>query len=281
MAINNRYEFVLLFDVVNGNPNGDPICDGAPRIDPDTNIGFVSPGCLKRKIRNAFEIMHGEKDGYDIYIKKGCALLDHHKKIVETMETYKDLHKTEQKYRISEAICKKFIDVRLFGGALSAIGEFAGDAIQGPIQLGMAESIHPISISRLSITRCCRSTEVDDKENQQFGHAYVIPYGLYKVSGYISVPCAQKTGLTEDDLNCFFDAIKQMFEFDRANYRMLQLRKLFIFRHNSPYGNVPAHLVLDHVKVGSTKEVPTKYEDYSIMLDTLPETVELDSRSLI
>jgi len=286
--IQNRYEFVYLFDVENGNPNGDPDAGNMPRIDPETNHGIVTDVCLKRKVRNYFQILG--KDGYDIFIKQRIPLNPLIAEACEEtkLETYKKKDgkwDTDQAKKRSQKdietmqkwLCSKYFDIRAFGGVLST-GPNAGQ-IRGPIQLSFARSIDPIIPLEVTITRV---TDVD-KEEGEMGRKHVVPYALYRGEGYISAHFAQQTEFSEDDLKLFWEALINMFEHDHSSARgKMSARKLIIFKHQTALGNAPAHLLFDAIEVKNKVnldegEPVRKFQDYKIEVnnDVIPSEVEM------
>lgn len=279
-AIKNRYEFVMLFDVENGNPNGDPDAGNMPRIDPETSIGIVTDVCLKRKIRNFVEIYKEGTEGYNILIKPDKAL---NTKFTEAYESNNlklgekgkkiDDVKTAQQY-----ICKNYYDVRTFGAVMST-GEDPCGIVRGPVQINFGKSIDQVFPQDITITRQARTTE-ERKEtgDTEMGKKNFIPYALYRSEGYISAMLAQKTtGFSEEDLEIFWTAIVNMFEHDRSAARgKMCLRKLYVFKHDSALGNSPAHILFDKIKVEKKEDIssPRKFDDYNIFVDeTMPTGV--------
>lgn len=280
MELKNRYEFVMLFDVENGNPNGDPDAGNMPRVDAETSTGIVTDVCLKRKIRNYVEIVQEGKPGYNILIKNDRAL---NTKFTEAYETC-DL-KTKQKgkdhsavTKAREYICKNYFDVRTFGAVMST-GDDPCGIVRGPVQLNFAHSIDPVLPQEITITRQALTTEKEmtDKENTM-GKKNFIHYGLYRAEGYVSALLANKTGFSEEDLGLLWKSIINMFEIDHSAARgKLCLRKLFVFKHNSALGNAPSHLLFDKITVTKNSEVDIarKFGDYTVSIDkNMPEGVE-------
>lgn len=279
-AIKNRYEFVMLFDVENGNPNGDPDAGNMPRIDPETSIGIVTDVCLKRKIRNFVEVYKEGTEGYNILIKPDKALNtkfteayeSNNLKLGEKGKKIEDV-KTAQQY-----ICKNYYDVRTFGAVMST-GEDQCGIVRGPVQINFGKSIDPVFPQDITITRQARTTE-ERKEtgDTEMGKKNFIPYALYRAEGYISSMLAQKTtGFSEEDLEVFWTAIINMFEHDRSAARgKMCLRKLYVFKHDSVLGNCPAHILFDKIKVEKKEDIssPRKFDDYNIFVDdTMPTGV--------
>ena len=282
MTIRNRYEFVILFDVENGNPNGDPDAGNAPRVDSETGHGYVTDVCLKRKIRNYVELCKNGEEGYNILIKADKAL---NSKFTEAYEAEK--LKTGQKGKNSDDVkiardymCRNYFDVRAFGAVMSTGNDPCG-IVRGPVQITFARSISPVNIDDVTITRQARTTE--DRRNTgdtEMGKKSIIPYALYKAEGYISAALAEKTTqLSDDDVEILWDAIVNMFEHDHSAARgKMCMRKLYIFKHDSVLGNCPSHILFDKVTVKQTDESqpPRKIDDYIISIDKqLPEGVAL------
>lgn len=279
-VIKNRYEFVILFDVVNGNPNGDPDAGNLPRIDPETGLGFVTDVCIKRKIRNYVEMVKEDTQGYKIYIKEGVPLntsdeeafkyLDIDEKNVK--ETKKKDEKLDEKIR--DFMCKNFFDIRTFGAVMTTFvkNNLNCGQVRGPVQISFAQSIDPIIPNEITITRTA-ITKKDDAENKttEMGRKSIVPYGLYRAEGFISANLARKvTGFSEDDLELLWNAILNMFEGDRSAARgVMSVRELIIFKHDSELGNAPAYKLFDAVKVNKKEEVdaPRSYSDYIVTVD--------------
>lgn len=275
-AIKNRYEFVLLFDVENGNPNGDPDAGNLPRIDAETSKGIVTDVCLKRKIRNYIEIKHGNDAGYHIYVKEKGVLNAQHElayKAKGLKPEPKKLPKDEKKAReLTEWMCTNFFDIRAFGAVMTT--EINCGQVKGPVQLNLARSIDPVMPSELSITRMAVTKEADKDKERTIGKKTLIPYGLYRVEGYISAHFAEKTGFNETDLNELWDALKNMFDHDRSASRgKMSPQKLIVFKHDSALGNAPAHKLFDLVevkRVGITDKPPRSFQDYEVVIKDNP-----------
>lgn len=282
MTIRNRYDFVIIFDVENGNPNGDPDAGNAPRVDSETGHGYVTDVCLKRKIRNYVELCKNGEEGYNILIKADKAL---NSKFTEAYEAEK--LKTGQKGKNADDVkiardymCRNYFDVRAFGAVMSTGNDPCG-IVRGPVQITFARSISPVNIDDVTITRQARTTE--DRRNTgdtEMGKKSIIPYALYKAEGYISAALAEKTTqLSDDDVEILWDAIVNMFEHDHSAARgKMCMRKLYIFKHDSVLGNCPSHILFDKVTVKQTdkSQPPRKIDDYIISIDEqLPEGVAL------
>ncbi len=281
-AIAHRYEFVFLFDITNGNPNGDPDAGNLPRLDPETNRGLVTDVCLKRKIRNYVSLEKENATGYAIYMQEKAVLNKQHQKAWEALgippdakEQYKKLPKDEAKAReITAWMCGNFFDVRSFGAVMTT-GTNAGQ-VRGPIQLAFATSIDPVLPLEISITRMAVTTEKEAEaqsgDNRTMGRKHIIPYGLYRAHGFVSAKLAERTGFSDEDLELLWRAIINMFEHDRSAARgEMAARKLIVFKHESAMGNAPAHLLFDAVKVTSAQadaeRAPRSFQDYTVAID--------------
>ena len=242
--IKNRYEFVILFDVENGNPNGDPDAGNMPRVDPETGLGLVTDVCLKRKIRNYVETVKGDADGYRIYIKDGVPLNRSDAEAYETLgvtdKTVKEKKKADPDLdeKVRDWMCAQFYDIRTFGAVMTTFVKAALNCgqVRGPVQLGFARSVEPVMPQEVTITRVAITTEADaEKKGTEMGRKYIIPYGLYRCEGYVSANLARKTtGFSEEDLELLWQAILNMFEHDRSAARgKMAVRELIIFKHDS------------------------------------------------
>ena len=281
--VKKRYEFVLLFEVENGNPNGDPDAGNMPRIDAETGLGLVTDVCLKRKIRNYVDIAKSDTEGYDIYVREGSVLNTQHRKAYKAMELEPESKKLpkelEQAQSLTRFMCKNFFDIRAFGAVMST--EVNCGVVRGPVQINFSRSIDPIVQQEITITRMAVTSEKDaEKKNREMGRKFVVPYALYRVEGYISAFLAAKTGFSEDDLELFWDALINMFEHDHSAARgKMSSRKLFVFEHETALGNAPAHKLFDLIKVVSKDpDRPTRsYNDYDVSIDVsaLPVGVKL------
>lgn len=280
-TVKKRYDFVLLFDVKDGNPNGDPDAGNLPRVDAETGMGLVTDVCLKRKVRNYVQIVKESKKPFDIFIKEKAVL---NNLIKESHE--QDTVKTKEKGEKTEAtrvwMCKNYYDVRTFGAVMTT-GENAGQ-VRGPIQLTFARSIDPIVSLEHSITRMAVATEAEAEkqsgDNRTMGRKFTVPYGLYWANGFVSAHLAGQTGFDEDDLSLFWESLKNMFDHDRSAARgTMSTCKLIVFKHSSALGNAPTHKLFDLVKVERiNKDKPARsFKDYSVTIDkdSLPAGVEL------
>src|SRR6516225_2714400 len=242
-AIQNRYEFVYLFDVANGNPNGDPDAGNLPRLDPETNRGLVTDVCLKRKVRNYVEMTKNGSPGYAMYMQERAVLNRQHGKAYEaiSLKPDKKLPKDEAKAKeLTAWMCANFYDIRAFGAVMTT--EVNCGQVRGPIQMAFAQSIDPIVPLEISITRSSVTNEKDLEKERTMGRKHIVPYGLYVAQGFVSAPLAEKTGFSEEDLELFWNALINMFEHDRSAARgMMSSQKLFVFKHRDKLGNAPAH----------------------------------------
>lgn len=287
-AIKNRYEFVVLFDVENGNPNGDPDAGNMPRLDPETGYGIVTDVCLKRKIRNYVETVKEGEAGYRIYIKDGVPLNRSDAEAYAYLGTDDKKVKEDKKKdpeldrKIRDFMCQNFYDIRTFGAVMTTFVKAALNCgqVRGPVQLGFARSIDPLIPQEITITRVAITTETDaERKGTEMGRKYIIPYGLYRAEGFISANLARKTtGFSEEDLALFWQAVINMFENDHSAARgKMAVRELIVFKHDSELGNAPSYKLFDTVKVTRKKEVASarSYQDYEVAVDTqaLPEGV--------
>ena len=289
-VIKNRYEFVILFDVENGNPNGDPDAGNMPRIDPETGYGLVTDVCLKRKIRNYVEMIKEDEPGYGIYIKEDVPLNRSDNRALEYLgvneKTVKELKKKDPDadIKIRNFMCQNFYDIRTFGAVMTTFVKVSLNCgqVRGPVQIGFARSIDPIVSQEVTITRVAITTEKDaENKNTEMVRKNIVPYALYRAEGYISANLARKvTGFSEDDLELLWDAIINMFENDRSAARgKMAVRELIVFKHSKEVGDCPAYKFFDSVEVKKKEDViyPRKYQDYTISIceDMIPNTVEM------
>ena len=289
--IQNRFDFVLFFDVKNGNPNGDPDAGNMPRIDPETGHGIVSDVCLKRKVRNYVDLVKGQdvdgpdvaegELGYKIHVQEGAVLNERNKKAYvhyDMKPSEKKLPKGEQdRLKVTKFMCDNFFDIRSFGAVMTT-GVNCGQ-VRGPIQMCFAESVDPVMPMEMSITRMAVTKEEDAEKERTMGRKQYIPYGLYRVEGFVSASLAEKTGFSQEDLDLFFSALMNMFENDRSAARgLMSSRKLFVFKHESKLGNAPAHRLFEAVKVNRLipdAQEARSFSDYTIEVGDIPEGVEL------
>ena len=280
--LENRIDFIYLFDVTDGNPNGDPDAGNLPRIDAETGMGLVTDVCLKRKVRNYVELAKERTNGYDIFIREKAVLNN----LIDAAYEEEAVKTAPEKNKIATArdiMCQKYYDVRTFGAVMST-GKNAGQ-VRGPIQLTFARSIDPIVPSEYSITRMAVATEQEAEkqkgDNRTMGRKTTVPYGLYLAHGFVSPALANQTGFDSDDLNLFFDALKGMFDVDHSAARgLMSPRKLIVFRHDSKLGNAPAHQLFDLVKVRNinSAKAARSFNHYEVTIDrdNLPEGVTVE-----
>lgn len=295
--IKNRYEFVVLFDVENGNPNGDPDAGNMPRIDPESGLGLVTDVCLKRKIRNYVETVKENEKGYQIYIREDVPLnrsdreackdvgIDEtdEKKVTDALKKLKKSD-PDVDVKLRDYMCENFFDIRTFGAVMTTFVKASLNCgqVRGPVQLGFARSVDPIVSQEVTITRVAITTEKDaENKNTEMGRKSIVPYGLYRVEGYISANLARKvTGFSEEDLELLWDAIINMFENDHSAARgKMAVRELIVFKHSKELGDCPAYKLLDAVEVKKVDDVeyPRSYRDYTVQIheEQIPETVEV------
>lgn len=285
--ISHRYDFVLLFDVVNGNPNGDPDAGNAPRTDPETGHGLVSDVCLKRKIRNFVTLAKTDTKtgqpapGYDIYVKEKAVLNQQHQRAYDALKLKPDAKGAEKGGQVSKArawMCQTFFDIRMFGAVMST--DINCGQVRGPVQLAFARSVDPIVSLEQSITRMAVTNERDAEKERTMGRKEIVPYGLYVGHGFISPHLAADTGFCDDDLQLLWQALTGMFEIDHSAARgEMASRKLIVFEHESLLGNAPAHALFERVKIERTDVArPARaFSDYlvSVGAENLPSGVTL------
>ncbi|MGI5076877.1 type I-C CRISPR-associated protein Cas7/Csd2 [Treponema maltophilum] len=275
--LEKRYDFVLYFDVKDGNPNGDPDAGNLPRIDAETGNGIVTDVCLKRKVRNYVQMVKGGEAGYDIFVKEKAVLNTEINNIykelnIDANEKNKAKGSDIEKGRVG--MCKKFFDIRTFGAVLTT-GANAGQ-VRGPVQFTFARSVEPIVSFEHSITRMAVTTEKEAEEqggdNRTMGRKYTVPYGLYRAYGFISPQFASATGFSQEDLELIWQALEKMFEYDRSAARgLMTTRRLVIFEHTSALGSKPADELFNRIKAEHTGNTPARdFSDYTITLDGKP-----------
>lgn len=275
-SLKNRIDFVYIFDVQDGNPNGDPDAGNLPRVDAETGKGLVTDVCLKRKVRNYVQVAKELSDGYDIFIKEKAVL---NTLIDSAHETEKVKLSKDKTQAAREVMCNKYYDVRTFGAVMST-GKNAGQ-VRGPIQLTFARSVDPIVTSEHSITRMAVATEKEAEkqsgDNRTMGRKATIPYGLYVAHGFISANLARQTGFTEEDLDLFWEALKNMFDSDRSAARgLMSAQKLIVFKHSSILGNAPANKLFDLVKIEKKCQgAPRSFADYEVNINDAISGVEI------
>ena len=296
-VIKNRYEFVILFDVENGNPNGDPDVGNMPRIDPESGLGLVTDVCLKRKIRNYVETVKEDEKGFKIYIKEdvplnrsdkeACSALGieetDDKKVAEALKKLKK-DDPDARVKLRDYMCENFYDIRTFGAVMTTFVKASLNCgqVRGPVQLGFARSIDPVMSQEVTITRVAITTEKDAENKQtEMGRKSIVPYGLYRAEGYISANLARKvTGFSEEDLELLWEAILNMFEHDHSAARgKMAVRELIVFKHSKELGDCPAYKLFEAVEVSKKENVeyPRKYQDYTVLIheERIPDTVEI------
>ncbi len=284
MAIENRYEFVMLFDVENGNPNGDPDAGNMPRIDPETSYGIVTDVCIKRKIRDYVATIKEEEPGFQIYVRDGAVLNVQHElayKNYDMKPEEKKLPKDEaDAKKITGFMCKNFFDIRTFGAVMTT--KVNCGQVRGPVQINFSRSIDPIVPQEITITRVAVTSKEDaEKKDHEMGRKHIVPYALYRVEGYISANLAQKvTGFDDMDLDLLWEALINLFEHDHSAARgKMVTRKLYVFKHDSALGCAPSHVLFDliSVKRKDASKPARSFEDYAIKVDTdkVPKSVEL------
>ncbi len=302
-VIQNRYDFVVLFDVTNGNPNGDPDAGNMPRIDAETGVGLVTDVCLKRKIRNYVEMVKEGDPNYKIYIKQGVPLnrsdneafasigienASDDKNLKDKLKEAKKAKDANVDLMIRDYMCSHFFDIRTFGAVMTTMvkGALNCGQVRGPVQLSFARSVDPVVPQEITITRIAITTEADaENKRTEMGSKYIVPYGLYRCEGYVSANLAQHvTGFSEEDLELLWNAILNMFEDDHSAARgQMAVQKLIIFKHESTFGNAPAHKLFDLVKVNKKEGIdpPRSFADYTVTIETdqLPNGVTCEQRS--
>lgn len=292
-VIKNRYEFVILFDVENGNPNGDPDAGNLPRIDPESGYGLVTDVCLKRKIRNYVQTVKEDEPGYRIYIKEGIPLNRSDNEAYEYVgvdeKTVKEMKKENPDIdtKIRDFMCQNFYDIRTFGAVMTTFVKAVLNCgqVRGPVQLGFARSIDPIVSQEVTITRVAITTEKDaENKPTEMGRKNIVPYALYRAEGFVSANLARKTtGFSEDDLELLWEAIINMFEIDHSAARgKMSVRELIVFKHSKELGDCPAYKLFEAVKVQKKEDVeyPRQYADYSVQIceEQIPATVQVSRK---
>lgn len=290
--IKNRYDFIILFDVENGNPNGDPDAGNMPRVDPETGCGLVTDVCIKRKIRNYVEMVKEGVPGYRIYIKDQVPLNRSDAEALAYLKVEGDLKAAKKNdpdldIKVRDFMCRNFYDIRTFGAVMTTFvkGNLNCGQVRGPVQLGFARSIDPVVPQEITITRVAITTEADaESKGTEMGRKYIVPYGLYRMEGYVSANLARKTtGFSQEDLELLWQAILNMFENDHSAARgNMAVRELIIFRHDSEFGNAPAYKLFDAVKVRRREDVaiPRAFSDYEVTVDeVLPAGVTCERRA--
>ncbi|HPC94992.1 MAG TPA: type I-C CRISPR-associated protein Cas7/Csd2 [Sedimentisphaerales bacterium] len=285
-AIENRYEFVYLFDVENGNPNGDPDAGNMPRVDPETNYGIVTDVCLKRKIRNFVEIVKNRQKPFDIYVQEKAILTDKQGEAYD-VEDIKNAEGGDKIAKARDWMCRNFFDIRTFGAVMSLKENNCGQ-VRGPVQMNFARSVEPVVPLDVTITRMAVATAKEAKsqegDNRTMGRKSIVPYGLYKAEGYISAYLARQTHFSEDDLELLWQALINMFDHDHSAARgKMAARSLVVFKHDNMLGNAPAHMLLDRLEVArahSDNKPARAFSDYKVTLDEtdMPKGVTVEKK---
>ena len=282
--LKNKIDFIYIFDVQDGNPNGDPDAGNLPRVDAETGMGLVTDVCLKRKVRNYVQVAKECAPGFDIFIKEKAVLAPLFISALED-DTVNGLPENEMTLAASKLMCKRYYDVRTFGAVMVAGAGNNTGQVRGPIQMTFARSVDPIMAMEHSITRMAVATEKEAEsqkgDNRTMGRKATVPYGLYVCHGFISPSLAKQSGFSEEDLELFFDALKNMFDVDRSAARgMMSAQKLIVFKHDSVLGSAPANKLFDLVKVERKAEcdVPRSFNDYVVTVDSdkLPAGVAVE-----
>ena len=285
MSLSNRYEFVYLFDVKDGNPNGDPDAGNAPRIDPETGHGLVTDVCLKRKVRNYVALVKEDEPPFSIYIKQKAVLNQTNElayKALDIKPEKKKLPKdTDDAERLTQWMCQNFYDIRTFGQVMTT--EVNCGEVYGPVQMNFSRSVDPITDIDHTITRMAVTNEKDMEKGQTMGRKHTIPYALYRCHGYVVASNAKKSGFDENDLELFFTALENLFEHDRSATRgEMSVCGLYVFKHSSELGNSPAKKLFNTIEVKpKNMDLPSRqFSDYQVDIDeaTIPKGVELIAR---
>jgi CRISPR-associated protein Csd2 len=287
--MNNRYDFIYLFDVKDGNPNGDPDAGNLPRIDPETGHGLVTDVCLKRKVRNFIQMVKadaqdkdadGTAQGFDVYVREKAILNNQHLRAYKSLNLDPKKAKQEERDDTRKWMCKNFYDIRAFGAVMTT--EINCGQVRGPIQFAFGRSIDPVVTSEHAVTRCAVTTEKEAEkqsgDNRTMGRKFTVPYGLYQAHGFINPFLAKQTGFGDEDLTLFWDALRNMFEHDRSAARgLMGAQKIIVFKHDSALGNAPANKLFDLVSVKRKEgvEVARSFSDYEVTIAQPPAGVEI------
>ncbi|MBC7204316.1 MAG: type I-C CRISPR-associated protein Cas7/Csd2 [Pusillimonas sp.] len=286
MSLENRYEFVFLFDVKEGNPNGDPDAGNLPRIDAETGQGLVTDVCLKRKIRNYVGMVKEEQPPYEIYVKEKAVLNRNHQRAYQALDLKSESRrlpkKEEDAKNVTLWMCKNFFDIRTFGAVMST--EINAGQVRGPVQINFARSVETVISAEHSITRMAVATEKEAEQqsgdNRTMGRKFTVPYGLYRCHGYVSANLAKQTGFSEEDLSLLWDSLVNMFDHDRSASRgEMSPCGLYVFKHESSIGNAPARKLFERITVNRVSEGPARsFKDYKVEIDdlSLPAGVKLE-----
>jgi CRISPR-associated protein Csd2 len=286
-----RVDFVYLFDVKDGNPNGDPDAGNLPRVDPETGDGLVTDVCVKRKIRNYVGLVKGEDAPYEIYVKERAVLNNQHERAYQALKLKSEKRKLPKKaddaVKVTQWMCQNFFDIRTFGAVMST--DVNCGQVRGPIQFALARSVDPIISQEHAVTRCAVTTEKEAEsqsgDNRTMGRKFTVPYGLYRMHGFVNPHLAEKTGFSADDLELLWTALAQMFDGDRSAARgEMAPQALICFEHESPLGNAPANKLFDRVAIkkrsGLNGSPPRSFADYEIAVDEvdLPQGIQINRR---
>lgn len=278
-----KHDAIWLFDCKDGNPNGDPDADNLPRTDAETQQGLVSDVCLKRKVRNFIDLVsqaQEKPEAYKIYVQEGAVLNQQHQRAYTALNLKLDKKnkQSDAPQKAKEWMCENFYDVRMFGAVMST-GDYVAGQVRGAVQMVFARSVYPVFPQQIAITRCARTKADEDKENKTMGRKAILPYGLYQTHVFFNPHLAKQTGVKENDLRLFWQALMSCWESDRSASRgLVATRKLIIFSHESSLGNAPAHKLFERLHISQHPEtVPRAFGDYDIALerDTIPENVTL------
>lgn len=285
MSLDNRYEFVFLFDVKDGNPNGDPDAGNLPRIDAETGQGLVTDVCLKRKIRNYVGMVKEEQPPFEIYVKEKAVLNRNHERAYKALDLKSESKrlpkKEEDAKKVTAWMCQNFFDIRTFGAVMST--EINAGQVRGPVQINFARSVEPVISAEHSITRMAVATEKEAEkqsgDNRTMGRKFTVPYGLYRCHGYVSANLAKQTGFGEEDLSLLWDALVNMLDHDRSASRgEMSPCGLYVFKHGSSIGNAPARKLFECIGVNRVNEGPARsFKDYKVSIDesSIPSGVSL------
>ena len=284
--MNNRYDFIYLFDCQDANPNGDPDAGNLPRIDAETGQGLVTDVCIKRKIRNFVALTAGDTEGRNIYFTEGAVHNQQHREAYEMIgESPKNLKKPEPKIKdkATRWMCVNYYDIRTFGAVMST--DVNCGQVRGPVQLSFSRSLDPVFSSEHAITRSSVTNEKDIEKERTMGRKFTVPYGLYRGYGFVNPFLAQQTGFDDDDLEILFQALENAFQFDQSAARpagSMAPRAFIVFKHENPLGKAPSHKLFEAVTVGKRKEVstPRSFADYEVTIDhnLIPEGIEIIER---
>jgi len=271
-----RHEFVLLFDVKDGNPNGDPDAGNMPRVDPETMQGLVTDVALKRKVRDYVMLVKQDAEGYKIFIQSEAALNALIAEAAEATGTEKKSKRADKNLR--QEMARRYYDIRMFGAVLST-GDYNAGQLRGPVQITFARSLDPVLPLEFTITRQARTTEERMESGEtEMGKKPLVPYGLYRTHGFFNPYLAEQTGVSADDMALFWDALTHLFDFDRSAARgEMHVRGLVVFSHENKKGNAPAHKLFELVDIRKSDgvESPRKFSDYAISISEAPEGVEV------